>query len=290
MANKPKKIGNTEYKDIQDKQYVTIEGDAAAKTAQALTEQNIPFSGLDYGDKTKFTVSAENLDKFKSVAFDVSQEQTAAAPAKEEPTATPTKEEQTAAQQQKPQRDDIIGNTEYKSIPDKQYFTLRTPTAEKVAKALDEAGIKFSGRVDGEETKLTISAADVDKYKTIAYDTVFVDKSAKEKPAQQKSEIIGNAEYKDIPDKQYAKVSPEKAQSMAKVFEEKGVPFSALIKGDKATITLSGKDMQQFKAALSEPEKAEKKSIMGQLKDNKAKTSQQQNQHMDKTKSKGAER
>ena len=279
MANKPNKIGNTEYKDIQDKQYVTIEGDAAAKTAQALTEQNIPFSGLDYGDKTKFTVSAENLDKFKAIAFDVSQEQVAAAPAKEE---------KTAEQQQKPQRDDIIGNTEYKSIPDKQYFTLRTPTAEKVAKALDEAGIKFSGRVDGKETKLTISAADVDKYKTIAYDTVFVDKSAKEKPAQQKSEIIGNAEYKDIPDKQYAKVSTEKAQSMAKVFEEKGVPFSAMIKGDKATITLSGKDMQQFRAALAEPEK---KSIMGQLSANKAKAAQQERpKAQEHSKQKGAER
>ena len=277
MANKPNKIGNTEYKDIPDKKYITVEGDAAAKTAQALTEQNIPFSGLDYGDKTKFTVSAENLDKFKSVAFDVSQEQVAAAPAKEE---------KTAEQQQKPQRDDIIGNTEYKSIPDKQYFMLRTPTAEKVAQALDEAGIKFSGRVDGKETKLTISAADVDKYKTIAYDTVFVDKSAKEKPAQQKSEIIGNAEYKDIPDKQYAKVSTEKAQSMAKVFEEKGVPFSAMIKGDKATITLSGKDMQQFRAALDVPEK---KSILGQLKENKTKTSQQ-NHHKVQIKSKGEER
>ena len=279
MANKPNKIGNTEYKDIPDKKYITVEGDAAAKTAQALTEQNIPFSGLDYGDKTKFTVSAENLDKFKSVAFDVSQEQVAAAPAKEE---------KTAEQQQKPQRDDIIGNTEYKSIPDKQYFTLRTPTAEKVAKALDEAGIKFSGRVDGKETKLTISAADVDKYKTIAYDTVFVDKSAKEKPAQQKSEIIGNAEYKDIPDKQYAKVSTEKAQSMAKVFEEKGVPFSAMIKGDKATITLSGKDMQQFRAALAEPEK---KSIMGQLSANKAKAAQQERpKAQEHSKQKGAER
>ena len=279
MANKPNKIGNTEYKDIPDKKYITVEGDAAAKTAQALTEQNIPFSGLDYGGSTKFTVSAEDLDKFKAIAFDVSQEQVAAAPAKEEQTA------------EKPQRDDIIGNTEYKSIPDKQYFTLWTSTAKKVADALDKAGIKFSGKIESpEKTTMTISAADVDKYKAIAYDTVFVDKSAKEKPAQQKSEIIGNAEYKDIPDKQYAKVSTEKAQSMAKVFEEKGVPFSGIIKGDKATITLSDKDMQQFRAALAEPEKAEKKSIMGQLKDNKAKTSQQQNQHKDKTKSKGAER
>ena len=276
MANKPNKIGNTEYKDIPDKKYITVEGDAAAKTAQALTEQNIPFSGLDYGDSTKFTVSADNLDKFKSVAFDVSQEQVAAAPAKEDQTA------------EKPQRDDIIGNTEYKSIPDKQYFTLRTPTAEKVAKALDEAGIKFSGRVDGKETKLTISAPDVDKYKTIAYDTVFVDKSAKEKPSQQKSEIIGNAEYKDIPDKQYAKVSTEKAQSMAKVFEEKGVPFSGIIKGDKATITLSGKDMQQFRAALAEPEK---KSIMGQLSANKAKAAKQERpKAQEHSKQKGAER
>ena len=277
MANKPNKIGNTEYKDIPDKKYITVEGDAAAKTAQALTEQNIPFSGLDYGGSTKFTVSADNLDKFKSVAFDVSQEQVAAAPAKEERTTA----------QQKPQRDDIIGNTEYKSIPDKQYFTLRTPTAEKVAKALDEAGIKFSGRVDGKETKLTISAPDVDKYKTIAYDTVFVDKSAKEKPAQQ---FIGNTEYKGIPDKQHAHVSAEKAQSFAKIFEQMGVPFSGIIKGDKATITLSGKDMQQFRAALAEPEKAEKKSIMGQLKGNKAKTSQQQSHHKAKVKAKGAER
>ena len=281
MANKPNKIGNTEYKDIPDKKYITIEGDAAAKTAQALTEQNIPFSGLDYGGSTKFTVSAENLDKFKSVAFDVSQEQVAAA--------TPAKEEKTAEQQQKPQREDIIGNTEYKSIPDKQYFTLRTPTAEKVAKALDEAGIKFSGKIESaEKTTMTISAADVDKYKTIAYDTVFVDKSAKEKPTQQKSEIIGNAEYKDIPDKQYAKVSAEKAQSMAKVFEEKGVPFSAMIKGDKATITLSGKDMQQFRAALAEPEK---KSIMGQLSANKAKAAQQERpKAQEHSKQKGDER
>ena len=280
MAKNYEKIGNTEYKDIPDKKYITVEGDAAAKTAQALTEQNIPFSGLDYGGSTKFTVSAENLDKFKSVAFDVSQEQVAAAPAKEE---------KTAEQQQKPQRDDIIGNTEYKSIPDKQYFTLWTSTAKKVADALDKAGIKFSGKIESpEKTTMTISAADVDKYKAIAYDTVFVDKSAKEKPAQQKSEIIGNAEYKDIPDKQYAKVSTEKAQSMAKVFEEKGVPFSGIIKGDKATITLSDKDMQQFRAALAEPEK---KSIMGQLSANKAKAAQQERpKAQEHSKQKGAER
>ena len=277
MANKPNKIGNTEYKDIQDKQYITLDADVAAKTAQALTEQNIPFSGLDYGDSTKFTVSADNLDKFKAIVFDVSQEQSFTASAKEE---------KAARQQEKPQRDDIIGNTEYKSIPDKQYFTLRTSTAEKVNKALDEAGIKFSGRVDGQETKLTISAADVDKYKTIVYDVVFLDKTAKEKPAQQKSEIIGNAEYKDIPDKQYAKVSAEKAQSFAKIFEKMDVPFSAMIKGDKATITLSGKDMQQFRAALDAPEK---KSILGQLKENKTKTPQQSH-HKVQVKSKGEER
>ena len=277
MAKNYEKIGNTEYKDIQDKQYITLDADVAAKTAQALTEQNIPFSGLDYGGSTKFTVSADNLDKFKAIVFDVSQEQSFTSPAKEE---------KADVQQEKPQRDDIIGNTEYKSIPDKQYFTLRTSTAEKVDKALDEAGIKFSGRVDGQETKLTISAADVDKYKTIVYDVVFMDKSAKEKPAQQKAEIIGNAEYKDIPDKQYAKVSAEKAQSFAKIFEKMDVPFSAMIKGDKATITLSGKDMEQFRAVLDAPEK---KSILGQLKENKTKTSQQSH-HKVQVKSKGEER
>ena len=200
--------------------------------------------------------------------------------------ATPAKEEKTAEQQQKPQRDDIIGNTEYKSIPDKQYFTLRTSTAEKVAKALDEAGIKFSGKIESpEKTTMTISAPDVDKYKTIAYDTVFVDKSAKEKPAQQ---FIGNTEYKGIPDKQHAHVSAEKAQSFAKIFEQMGVPFSGIINGDKVMITLLGKDMQQFRAALAEPEK---KPIMGQLSANKAKAAQQERpKAQEHSKQKGAER
>lgn len=178
------KIGNTDYKDIQNKQYITLDADAAAKTAQALTEQNIPFSGIKFEDSTKFTVSAENLDKFKVAAFDA----------------------------------------------------------------------------------------------------VLMDKPVQER-SQQKSQIIGNTDYKSIPDKQYANVSAEKAQSMAKVFEQKGVPFSGIIKGNKATITLSAKDMEQFKDELKEPEK---KSVIGQLRDNKAKTSQQ-NKPKTPQKSKGAE-
>lgn len=278
MPKDYKIIGNTDYKDIADKQYVSLDGEIATKTVQALTEQNVSFSGLDFGNSVKFTVSAEDLDKFKAIAVDLSQE-------------TTSKEEKVAEPKEKPKREDIIGNTEFKSIPNKQYFTLRSSTAEKVATALDSAGIKFSGRVDGKETKLTISSEDVDKYKSVVYDTVFVDKS-KEKTSQAKLNVIGNTDFKSIPDKQYASIPAEKAKSMAKVFEEKGVPFSALIKGDKATVTLSAEDMKKFRSTLSRPEaeKAEKKSIMGQLKENKEKTVQQQLKPQTQNKQRGTER
>ena len=63
------------------------------------------------------------------------------------------------------------------------------------------------------------------------------------------------------------------------------MPFSGIIKGDKATITLSAKDMEQFRDELKAPEK---KSVIGQLKENKAKA-EQPSKPKTRQKSKGVE-
>ncbi|MBR3901809.1 MAG: hypothetical protein IKJ60_09740, partial [Ruminococcus sp.] len=62
----------------------------------------------------------------------------------------------------------IIGNTEYRYIPDKQYVSADSDTALKMAEIMLSRNIKFSGRIypNGKAT-LTVSNADISHVQTI---------------------------------------------------------------------------------------------------------------------------
>ena len=62
---------------------------------------------------------------------------------------------------------DIIGNTVYRYIKQKTYHKYDTETAKKIASELKNNGVKFSGKINGESTTLTISKFDLDKFKEI---------------------------------------------------------------------------------------------------------------------------
>ena len=133
-----------------------LDTETATKVAEKLTEQEIPFSGHINGDKTTLTIGKENVEKYNAVVDEI-KGQTKEAP--EQPKAEPEKESS------KPTKNNIIGNTAYKDIPDKSYAKLGTEKALAVADILDKQGVKFSGRTDGDKTTLTISKADMPKYK-----------------------------------------------------------------------------------------------------------------------------
>lgn len=155
IAEKPEKsniIGNTAFSSIEDKQYFRLKSSTAEKVADYLTGQNIPFSGRINGDKTTITVSEKNVPDYKNAVAEAMGKD------KAEP-----KQEQSQTETKKP---DIIGNTPYKSIPDKSFVKLSTEKALAVASILNEQGVKFSGRTDGDKTTLTISKADMDSYKS----------------------------------------------------------------------------------------------------------------------------
>lgn len=168
---------------------------------------------------------------------------------------------------EKSEKSNIIGNTAYADIEDKQYFRLKSSTAEKVAEKLTEQNIPFSGRINGNKTTLTIGKADVDSYKAIIAE---VTGKAKEAPTQEQSKaepeqkapkpkknnIIGNTAYTDIPDKSYAKLGTEKALAVANILDKQGVKFSGRTDGDKTTLTISKADMPKYKEALASVNKA----------------------------------
>ena len=89
----------------------------------------------------------------------------------------PTNERDTNTAQR--QRYNIIGNTPYRDITDKTYMQLSTDKAKAVAEILEEQGVKFSGRINGENATITISKEDTAAYRS-ALDAV--EKAQKEQP------------------------------------------------------------------------------------------------------------
>lgn len=255
----PKKsniIGNVEYSSIEDKQYFRLNSDTAQKVAEKLTEQNVPFSGRINGDKTTLTIGKADVESYKAIMAEIKGQ------AKEA-----SKQEKAVEAPEKPKKSNIIGNVEYKSIENKQYFKLDTDTAQKVAEKLAEQNIPFSGRVTGENTTLTIGKTNVESYKAViaevtgnVKETPTVEQpKAEPTPKKDKGTIIGNTDYKDIPNKSYAKLSTEKALAVAEILDRQGVQFSGRTVGDKTTLTISKDDMSDYKEALAAVNKSMQK-------------------------------
>lgn len=155
---------------------------------------------------------------------------------------------------EKPEKSNIIGNTAFSSIEDKQYFRLKSSTAEKVAEYLTDNNIPFSGRINGDKTTITVSEKNVPDYKNAVAEAMGKDKAEPKREQSQaetkKPDIIGNTPYKVISDKSFVKLSTEKALAVASILDEQGVKFSGKTDGDKTTLTISKADMDSYKSAV----------------------------------------
>ena len=154
------------------------------------------------------------------------------------------------------QENNIIGNTPYKDIPDKSYLKIQTSLLPAIEKMLAEENIAYSGRKTGKTTTITVSEKDY----SLLCDFVTAQKAfndMSEKSAKQNSNIIGNTEYKDIPDKFFIRMSASKAQEIAAALEANGLRFSGRIDGDKATLTISKADKETYRQLTTVPSREE---------------------------------
>ena len=121
-----------------------------------LNTLGVKFSGQIKDKSVTFTVSKADVPKIDEAINKVNGISEIASP-----------EEKPPARADKGQ---IIGNTDFKSIPLKTNTTVLTAELPDVTKRLEAAGIKFSGRIDGDKTKLTTSKTDSQKLAAILDD------------------------------------------------------------------------------------------------------------------------
>ena len=128
-------IGNTPYRNIQNKKYIDSTAEYIGKLADFLDKEQIPYSGRISDYKATITVSGDENFKRASEILD-------------------------RIKSENPRR--FIGNTQYKYIKDKRIIPIDADIVDKIAARLDSEHIMYSGIVEGEKGRITVSGSEIE--------------------------------------------------------------------------------------------------------------------------------
>ena len=128
-------IGNTPYRNIQNKKYIDSTAEYIGKLADFLDKEQIPYSGRISDYKATITVSGDENFKRASEILD-------------------------KIKAENPRR--FIGNTQYKYIRDKRIISMDADVVDKIAARLDSEHIMYSGIVEGEKGRITVSGSELE--------------------------------------------------------------------------------------------------------------------------------
>lgn len=128
-------IGNTPYRNIQNKKYIDSTAEYIGKLADFLEKEQIPYSGRISEYKSTITVSGDENFKRASEILD-------------------------KIKAENPRR--FIGNTQYKYIRDKRIISIDADVVDKIAARLDSEHIMYSGIVEGEKGRITVSGSELE--------------------------------------------------------------------------------------------------------------------------------
>lgn len=128
-------IGNTPYRNIQNKKYIDSTAEYIGKLADFLDKEQIPYSGRISDYKSTITVSGDENFKRASEILD-------------------------KIKAENPRR--FIGNTQYKYIRDKRIIPMDADVIDKIAARLDSEHIMYSGIVEGKKGRITVGGSEIE--------------------------------------------------------------------------------------------------------------------------------
>lgn len=148
-----------------------------------------------------------------------------------------------------PPEKNIIGNTEYRYIPQKEYVTADRDLVLKMADIMARRGMQFSGRIypSGKGT-LTVSHADFVAVRNIKDEVISM---RKQFASPDKAQEVGNRDYCANRDTRYymSKLTPEQFKKV-KPFLETSVSYHAVSREGKVAFAVDKENAPAFHRAL----------------------------------------
>lgn len=238
--NKMKRYGNPywqEATDNRDKTVAVMREDTFQQIQQALDKSGLNYCAYSDGSNTMIAVNSSEIDHFKNVTgLDESLCRL-----------------QKSGKEHIPQDKNIIGNTDYKYIPQKSYISEDRETILKMAELANKANISFSARIyPSGKGVMTVSQADVSQISAIQDAVKAMRKPTIQNSRQTSQEIIGNRPYREIQNRQFmiSPLTPDKYHKMEPKLYERGAEFSGLIRDGKVMFTTEKEDAPHFQAIL----------------------------------------
>lgn len=238
--NKMKRYGNPywqEATDNRDKTVAVMREDTFQQIQQALDKSGLNYCAYSDGSNTMIAVNSSEIDHFKNVTgLDESLCRL-----------------QKSGKEHIPQDKNIIGNTDYKYIPQKSYISEDRETILKMAELANKANISFSARIyPSGKAVMTVSQADISQVSAIQDTVKDMRKPMIQNSRQASQEIIGNRSYREIRNRQFmiSPLTPDKYHKMEPKLYERGAEFSGLIRDGKVMFTTEKENAPNFQAIL----------------------------------------
>lgn len=238
--NKMKRYGNPywqEATDNRDKTVAVMREDTFQQIQQALDKSGLNYCAYSDGSNTMIAVNSSEIDHFKNVTgLDESLCRL-----------------QKSGKEHIPQDKNIIGNTDYKYIPQKSYISEDREIILKMAELANKANISFSARIyPSGKGVMTVSQADISQINAIQNAVKAMRKPMIQNSRQASQEIIGNRPYREIRNRQFM-ISPlthDKYHKIEPKLYERGAEFSGLIRDGKVMFTTEKENAPHFQAIL----------------------------------------
>lgn len=238
--NKMKRYGNPywqEATDNRDKTVAVMREDTFQQIQQALDKSGLNYCAYSDGSNTMIAVNSSEIDHFKNVTgLDKSLCRL-----------------QKSDKEHIPQDKNIIGNTDYKYIPQKSYISEDRETILKMAELANKVNISFSARIyPSGKGVMTVSQADVSQVSAIQDAVKAMRKPMIQNSRQASQEIIGNRPYREIRNRQsmISPLTPDKYHKIEPKLYERGAEFSGLIRDGKVMFTTEKENAPHFQAIL----------------------------------------
>ena len=169
--------------DNKDKTLVLMDEKTLLQNKETFESTELNYYAFSKNKVAVLAINDEDIEQFKNIIGHDTFEQLQTRKSNKEYT---------------PPKNNIIGNTEYRYIPQKSYITAGTQTALKMAELMEKENIKFSAKIGKHFSTITVSEKDKERVKNLKNNVFNMRRTHCPQDKKEDKSISGNVNFSDV--------------------------------------------------------------------------------------------